>query len=228
MGYIYKYTSPNNKSYIGQTRTSIEKRRKDEYGIGYIGSPCFWNAIQYFNGLNNFTLTILEEVPNDLLDERERYWIHKYDTIVPNGYNIDIGGQGQHNIKAIDQYNLKGEKINSFNSIAEAADYNNCHVSAIYNVLSGRCQQAHGSYWTYKNEPLVIKKSKPHRKYVYQFDLEGNIIKEFESARNADRFYNLPMGTVASCANKNAKRKRVGQYIFSYEPELDRSYYNIP
>ena len=101
-------------------------------------------------------------------------------------------------------------------------------AASIYNVLSGRCQQAHGSYWTYKNEPLVIKKSKPHRKYVYQFDLEGNIIKEFESARNADRFYNLPMGTVASCANKNAKRKRVGQYIFSYEPELDRSYYNIP
>ena len=59
MAYIYMYTAPNGKKYVGQTRTSLEKRRKDDYGTGYVGSPCFWNAIQYFNGLNNFTLTIL-------------------------------------------------------------------------------------------------------------------------------------------------------------------------
>lgn len=228
MGYIYEYTSPNGKSYIGQTRTTLLKRRKNEYGDGYKGSPCFWNAIRYFNGLNNFQCQILEEVDNSLLDEREKYWIEKKNTIAPNGYNIDIGGQGQHNIRAVTQYNLKHEKIADFSSIAEAAQVNNCHISAIHNVLSGRCQQAHGSYWTYKDEPLIIKNNKrKHRKYIYQFDLKGNLIKEFESARNADRYYGFPMGTSADCANKNRKRKRVGNYIFTYEPELDFKYYNI-
>jgi hypothetical protein len=148
--------------------------------------------------------------------------------LVPNGYNIDLGGQGQHNSRPVDQYNLKKEKINTFPTIQAAADANNCHISAILNVLSGRCRQAHGYYWTYKDEPLVVKKDKKlHRKYVYQFDLEGNLIKEFESASNADRFYNFPMGTCAACANKNQRRKRVGNYIFSYEPELDFKYYNL-
>ncbi len=229
MAYIYMYTAPNGKKYVGQTRTSLEKRRKDDYGTGYIGSPCFWNAIQYFKGLSNFTCEILEEVSDDEIDEREKYWINKENSLVPNGYNIDKGGQGQHNIRPVDQYNLKGEKINSFPSIQSAADANNCHISAILNVLSGRCKQAHGYYWTYKDQPLIIlPDKKPHRKYVYQYDLEGNIIKEFESARNADRFYGLPMGTCASCANKNKSRKRVGEYIFSYEDELDFKYYDLP
>ena len=228
MGFIYKYTSPNGKSYIGQTRTTVERRRKNSYGDGYKGSPCFWNAIRYFEGLQNFSLEILEETENDSLDERERFWIRELNTLVPNGYNIDSGGQGQHNNKAVDQYNQKGEKIASFKTIAEAAEANNCHISAIHNVLSGRCKQAHGFYWTYKDQPLVIKKNTlSHRKRVYQFDLQGNLIKEFESARNADRFYGFPMGTVGNCANKNNKRKRVGQYIFTYEPELDYEYYNI-
>ena len=81
-------------------------------------------------------------------------------------------------------YNLKGEKINSFPSIQSAADANECHISAILNVLSGRCKQAHGYYWTYKDEPLVIlPDKKSHRKHIYQFDLQGNIIKEFERTK---------------------------------------------
>ena len=228
MGIIYKYTAPNGKSYIGQTKTTLQKRRKDDYGSGYMGSPCFWNAINYFNGLSNFKCEILEEVSNEELDSREKYWIIKENTITPNGYNIDKGGQGQHNNRPVDQYNLKKEKINSFSTIQEAADYNKCHISAILNVLSGRMKQAHGSYWTYKDEPLKIKENtKDHRKHIYQFDLNGNLIKEFESARNADRYYNFPMGTCASCANKNSKRKRVGEYIFTYDSKLDFKYYNL-
>lgn len=228
MGYIYKYTAPNGKSYIGQTQTTLEKRKKDSYGSGYKGSPSFWHAIQYFKGLQNFKCEILEEVDEKDIDERERYWIKKENTLIPNGYNIDTGGQGQHNNKAVDQYNLKYEKIATFPTIQSAADSNNYHVSAILNVLSRRCKQAHGYYWTYKDEPLKLKKNtKDHRKHVYQFDLNGNLIKEFESCRNADRYYNFPMGTCASCANKAQKRKRVGQYIFTYDPILDYEYYNL-
>lgn len=226
MGFIYMYESPNNKKYIGQTRTSIKKRRKDDYGTGYAGSPCFYNAINKFGGLQNFKLTILEEVDNSLLDEKEKYYISLYNTVVPNGYNIDSGGQGQHNNRKIEQYNDKQEKIASYNSISEAAEKNKCSIECILHCLSGRTTTGKGYYWSYENEVPKFKNSN-HRKRVYQFDLQGFLIKEFESARNADRYYNLPMGTVSSCANKNSRRKRVGEYIFTYESELDKSYYNI-
>lgn len=63
------------------------------------------------------------------------------------------------------------------------------------------------------------------KKQVYQFDEYGNLVKEFESARNADRFYHFPIGTVKQCANKNQGRKRVDGMIFTYESQLDIDYY---
>ena len=42
-------------------------------------------------------------------------------------------------------------------------------------------------------------------KYAIQ-DEHGNLIKEFESAVSADRYYNLTPKTVQQCANKNASR----------------------
>ena len=53
-------------------------------------------------GIEHFYIEEIEEVENDLLDEREKYWINKENSLVPNGYNIDKGGQGQHNTKPVD------------------------------------------------------------------------------------------------------------------------------
>ena len=43
-------------------------------------------------GVENFTFEEIEEVENDLLDEREKYWISFYDSYY-NGYNSTIGGR---------------------------------------------------------------------------------------------------------------------------------------
>lgn len=221
------YTSPNGKKYVGQTRTSIMKRRKDAFGTGYAGSPHFYHAICKYEGLQNFDFEVLEDLDDELLDEREKYYIELHNTLAPNGYNLNPGGQGQHNSRAVDQYNDKKEKIATYNSLAEAARKNQCSVECILHVLSGRTATGKGYYWAYEGEEPLFKKSS-HRKRVYQFDLEGNLIKEFESARASDRYNKLPMGSSADCANKKRRRKRVGQYIFTYEPVLDREYYNLP
>ena len=43
-GIIYKYTSPSNKSYIGQTIRSLSERAQKN-GNGYVGCPIFFRAI---------------------------------------------------------------------------------------------------------------------------------------------------------------------------------------
>ena len=53
---------------------------------------------QYFKGLQNFTCEILEEVNDDEIDEKERYWIEKENSLVPNGYNILEGGNNSSRI----------------------------------------------------------------------------------------------------------------------------------
>ena len=35
-----------------------------------------------------------ENIPEDQLDQREKYWIKTYDTIAPHGYNLTEGGDG--------------------------------------------------------------------------------------------------------------------------------------
>lgn len=87
---IYKYTNKvNGKIYIGQTIQSLEKRAKYN-GLGYIHCKHFYSAIQKY-GWESFIPEILEEVTEEEADEREMYYIQKYNSI-KNGYNIDLGG----------------------------------------------------------------------------------------------------------------------------------------
>lgn len=79
---IYKITNQlNNKSYIGQ---SIHcGKRLDEHCKG---NQLIDEIIQ-LEGVENFTFEILKTVEKDLLSYWEDYYIMKYNTIFPNGYN---------------------------------------------------------------------------------------------------------------------------------------------
>lgn len=95
MGYIYKITNMvNNQKYIGQTVKTVEKRFTQHKNNS--NKPYFFQLVLYkaFNkyGIENFKCETIEEVPNELLDEREKYWIEYYDTYF-NGYNSTIGGR---------------------------------------------------------------------------------------------------------------------------------------
>ena len=68
-GFIYCYTSPSGKKYIGKTKTSLKERAKNN-AKGYKGCPVFYNAIQKY-GWENFEVEILEEVPLDVIDDAE-------------------------------------------------------------------------------------------------------------------------------------------------------------
>ncbi len=79
---IYKITNKlNNKSYIGQ---SIHcGRRLDEHCNG----KQLIDEVIRKEGIENFTFEILKEVNKEELSYWEDYYIIKYNTIVPNGYN---------------------------------------------------------------------------------------------------------------------------------------------
>lgn len=95
MAYIYKIVNDtNNKVYIGQT-VNIEKRW---YKHRYLASSGFdrhlYNAMRKY-GIENFHIEVIEECPEEKLDERERYWIQQYNSTDKNyGYNKSFGGEG--------------------------------------------------------------------------------------------------------------------------------------
>lgn len=93
--YLIKNLS-NNKVYIGQS-IDIKKRIKDHFWKARCKKDISYNsalhsAIRKY-GEDNFQCEILEICDMNSLDERERYYINKYNSISPNGYNILAGGQ---------------------------------------------------------------------------------------------------------------------------------------
>lgn len=79
---IYKITAPDGRAYIGKS-TNVKDRwighLKTAYDVGTISHSTLHTELKKL-GIENFTWELLEEVPKDILSEREKYWIDFYKT----------------------------------------------------------------------------------------------------------------------------------------------------
>lgn len=113
-GIIYKITNKvDGKSYIGQTRYTIEFRWKQHQHKN--DNTYFHNAIHKY-GIENFSIEILEKCNIEDLNSREIFYIAKYDTF-KNGYNLTIGGDGNRKLLLDDNYSeIKELYLSGFSS----------------------------------------------------------------------------------------------------------------
>ena len=82
---IYKIENLiNGKLYIGQ---SIHIERRWQEHCRPSTKSVISSAIKKY-GKENFTFQVLEECSQEELDEKEIFYIEKFDSIVPNGYNV--------------------------------------------------------------------------------------------------------------------------------------------
>lgn len=87
MAFIYKTTNlVNNKIYVGKAKQN---------NPNYFGSGLkIASAIKKY-GKHNFTKAILEECDDDIVSEREIYWISYFRSTDDSiGYNVSQGGEG--------------------------------------------------------------------------------------------------------------------------------------
>lgn len=96
---IYKITNTiNNKIYIGQTTKTLEERKKSYHSTYKSCRRPIESAMAKY-GFENFTWEIIDYAnTRKELDEKERYWISFYNSLTPNGYNVELGGNsiGKH------------------------------------------------------------------------------------------------------------------------------------
>lgn len=87
-----------NKIYVG-------KRKNDNQN--YYGSGTYiLNSLKKY-GKENFIKIILDTYIGEEWREKERYWIKRLDSMVPNGYNIVDGGGGASWLKHTDEAKIK-------------------------------------------------------------------------------------------------------------------------
>jgi hypothetical protein len=89
---IYRITNLiNGKSYIGQSRHCSNRWAQHKHGRRKDHNYYLYNAISKY-GIENFIFEVMEECAIDQLDDLERKYIAKYDSLKPHGYNLEIGG----------------------------------------------------------------------------------------------------------------------------------------
>ncbi len=98
-GTIYLITNLiNDNKYVGQTVMQLNKRwlAHIQESKTYSERPLYRAINKY--GIENFKIKILEECNEDVLSDREIYWIEKLNTY-HNGYNATTGGESNKNIR---------------------------------------------------------------------------------------------------------------------------------
>lgn len=221
---IYKITHRyNGKSYIGQS-IHIEERWK-EHLRGKGNQPLHEAILK--DGINYFKFEILELCPKEELFEKEKYWISYYDTY-NHGYNLNDGSNNhmyatEKTKKEIFCYDLEGNFIKKYLSLSDAERDTNIDNSNI-----SRAAKTNGRTKNYQWSYTYVKKMTPYKRHtgnvgknsgkaINQYDKNMKFIKEYPSAKEAERITGINNSSINQVCN--FKRKTAGGYIWRFKGE---------
>ena len=114
MGYIYKITNnKNNKCYIGVTTKNDPNERWKGHKYSFksgTGCPLLMKAFNKY-GEDSFKFEVIIICFDDDLYNYEKEYILKYNSLVPNGYNANEGGEFGGNFKGKQHTEESKQKI---------------------------------------------------------------------------------------------------------------------
>ena len=213
---IYMWISPSGKAYIGQA-INLKKRAREfkrPNSIYTSKGSAIDNARAKYNDFSKWQYSVLEECDIEQLEEKEIYYIEKYNTY-NKGYNSTKGGDGTKGIKLTEE--RKQKLLEGQNKARLEGKYDSWYNSK--ELKRQTSEQFKGRVWTdeqrqqisnslkgrkhteeekskvsealkekyangYVNEGQIKAVSKP----VLQYTLEGELVNEFCSLSNAANF----------------------------------------
>ncbi len=211
MGYIYKIRNKiDNKIYVGQTIGDLETRWK-----GHLKkrSNCRYlkSAINKY-GVDNFEFKLVCITFDNNLDDMEIKYIEQYNCLVPNGYNLRLGGNsGRHNAETKQKISetLKKRYDNDIIRL------NNPRIGKpLSEITKKKLSEAHKGK---KPSQESINKSIVSRRKnkTIQFDMEGNRLNSFDSCKEAAEYIGTTKTNICQCCN--GKTKTAKGFVWVYE-----------
>lgn len=224
----------DNKMYVGQTIRELETRWKDHLKNN---SNCRYlkHAIKKY-GVDNFAFKLVCITFDNKLDDMEIQYIEKYNCLAPNGYNLRKGGNsGRHHTETkqkiaetllknrkVIQFDIQGNRLNTFNSCTEAAETVGNSPSTIGHCCNNDIKTAAGFRWKYESNdtkpvagipPLTgrFKYSQPSTKHdvitqmprkIIQFDIHGTRLNTFDTCKQAAAFVGASRSFITTCCLK--------------------------
>lgn len=208
----------------------------------------FYCAIRKY-GFDSFEYEVLSTIIDDnievlqkKLDELEIYYIGYYNSF-EKGYNATIGGSGLSGknhpaSKKIAQYDLEGNFITTFDSGAIAArSLNLKEATTILSCCNFKIKSSRGFQWRFIEEDIILiidpvtPKKKVTIKYfgkdnktskkVYQYNLDREFIKEWDSIADIKRELGYDDGSISKACNNKIPyygKRKCEKFIWSYTP----------
>lgn len=203
MSYIYKiYNDINDKIYIGKTNYLLEKRFQEHIRDSKKSQENrpLYNAMNKY-GVEHFKIEQIEECSEQVVNDREKYWIEFLQTF-KYGYNATLGGEG----KAYLDYELIYATYLETNSVRETALIISCDEKSVSTILD-----IYGISKEDRIKNMALKKSN----IVAMIDKKTNkIIKVFNGTREAGRFLNKTHQHIQEVCQ--GKRKSAYGYLWKY------------
>lgn len=200
---IYKITNKvNNKIYIGQTIRSLKERVQE-----HIRKKGTLNKAFNKYGIENFSIEIIEKCNStEELNNKEIYWINRFNCLTPNGYNLCEGG-GQTN-----GYTHKEESKNKM-SVNRGRYYKE------QNPFYGKTHTLEQKQkWSIERKGRDLSKAKEfsiksRQRKVINLDTE----EVFNSIKEASNKFNLKDTHITRVCK--GKRNKTGGYRWQYYEE---------
>lgn len=244
VGYIYVVINKlNGMKYVGQTRRTVEARWKNHLAVLKSDINYFHNSILKY-GEQNFSISEVDRFEAEnialltkKLNELEIYYISKYDTLCPNGYNL-TKGWGNNSIncdKPVDQYDKYGNFIRSYNSASEAACATQGSRKGITNCCNRtvdkrnkRTYSSGGFIWRFKGDTDIEDSlNNSLQRPVIQYDLNGNIIHYYDSIQSASTATGILPESIGKCCKGQSKQSNGYVFLYHNQNFSHLSYNNV-
>jgi group I intron endonuclease len=201
--YIYLVKNQQNKIvYIGQQigTKSIEK---------YKGSGLLLNRAYKKYGENYFKREVIEYCNIDELNDKEKLYIKQYNTKFPHGYNLTEGGEG------LKGFHFTNKHCNKISISKRGQKYPKEHGEKIrqsklgkkrdQNTINKIIQTKASKHNIQPNLDLKGQHKSNSQKSILQYDLQGNLLNEYQSAQEAGRCLKKSGNQIADCASGRQK-----------------------
>jgi group I intron endonuclease len=201
---IYKITNPRGQIYVGQS-INIERRFKEYKRLSKrAAGRKILNSLKGF-GVANHVFEIIEECLIEQLHEREHYWKKHY-TSVENGLNCDYfdnsGGPRSEETKRRISEGAKGKKRSEETKQKLRKPKTEEHKQNISKSKQNVSEETKRKISEGKKGKIPNRDyrewAKTRTKSIFQYDLDGNFIKEWEGTKAAALYLGCDPTTITA------------------------------
>ena len=238
-GIIYKFTNNiNGHSYIGQT---INPKSRYQDHLGRVKKNTGLDTAIAKYGAENFSYEVLYETPalpcyqvKELLNEKEIYYINKYDTY-NNGYNQTLGGKGTVGMPCSEKSKEFRKWYNAHrNELLSDETREKLRINAILNKdkmhsVEARKKMSDKNIFIQKSEESIQKmkdslKGRSTRQGVKINFYDGDeLIKQFDSRKECFAYFEkqISKSTIKNMLVNNIVCKKYSMYRLEYADNKD-------